>query len=529
MIVILRRISTRFALGFLSVLFLCNSLYGQCDDGYLEIDEDCYWEKDIYFLQSFIDGSEDFLDVDMDDNDDGMISPLELGVQTWNGKGRLTSLFCSNRGLTGEIPESIINLDKLYWLLLSDNQITGTIPEKIGNLANLIKLDLQWNEIEGSIPRSIEKLRMLQHLDLSFNQLTGSIPEGIGNLTNLKKLLLSDNQLTGSIPDGIENLTGLKKLLLNDNQLGGTIPNSLCELDLDWDVVSRVNLTNNNLCPQYPVCVELVMGDQDTSACVDLSDIQTILPISEAKAIPLSEIESSEIIDSLLVQSKVPVEVEAKETEETQTTAPAVEVAVEKARNKAERAVAAAATALEEVEEVADDAEKAREAAEQAAIEAVLAAEQAREVADEAIKARIAAEQAVAAAKAVAAKARQEPQPKLKTKGITADEAVTQEVAHQEKIDELESNTSRLSNTEIDQLVEDGLLTAEQGKKEKKYRNSKGTEVAEVIKRNQTAQQVIGEAAEEAREEAEQAIAAAEAIEEEAEQAAQAAEMAAET
>ena len=66
MIVILRRISTRFALGFLSVLFLCNSLYGQCDDGYLEIDEDCYWEKDIFFLQSFIDGSEDFLDIDMD-------------------------------------------------------------------------------------------------------------------------------------------------------------------------------------------------------------------------------------------------------------------------------------------------------------------------------------------------------------------------------------------------------------------------------------------------------------------------------
>ena len=147
----LQRIPIQFTVLFMGTLFFYNPLYGQCGSGYVEIDEECYWKKDIFFLQGFIDGSKDFLDIDMDDNEDGIISPLELGVQTWSGEGRLTSLFCSNRGLTGDIPEEIINLDKLYWLLLSDNQITGAIPKDIGNLVNLIKLDLQWNEIEAKV------------------------------------------------------------------------------------------------------------------------------------------------------------------------------------------------------------------------------------------------------------------------------------------------------------------------------------------------------------------------------------------
>ena len=321
----LQRIPIQFTVLLMGTLFFYNPLYGQCGAGYVEIDEECYWKKDIFFLQGFIDGSKDFLDIDMDDNEDGIISPLELGVQTWSGEGRLTSLFCSNRGLTGDIPEAIINLDKLYWLLLSDNEITGAIPENIGNLVNLIKLDLQWNEIEGNIPKSIEKLSMLQHLDLSFNQLTGSIPDGIGNLTNLKKLLLSDNQLTGSIPDGIGNFTNVEKLLLNTNQLEGVIPNSLCELNLDWSARSSVNLANNNFCPQYPVCVELVMGDQDTSACKDWRDMQAALLIAEAETI---------------------AEVEAKETGMKQTTAPALEAAAVAKTVAATAAAAAVAAAV---------------------------------------------------------------------------------------------------------------------------------------------------------------------------------------
>jgi len=109
-------------------------------------------------------------------------------------------------------------------------------------------------------------------LDLSNNQLTGSIPPEIGNLTNLTWLWLNDNQLTGSIPPEIENLTNLDWLDLSNNQLTGEIPESICDLNIittfiiDWG--SWVfNISNNQLCPPYPSCIENYVGEQDTSDC----------------------------------------------------------------------------------------------------------------------------------------------------------------------------------------------------------------------------------------------------------------------
>ena len=104
-------------------------------------------------------------------------------------------------------------------------------------------------------------------LDLSYNQLTGSILSEIGNLTNLEILYLSDNQLTGSIPSEIGNLDSLTYLYLSDNQLTGEIPESICDLDIDWWVEDGFNISNNQLCPPYPSCIEDYVGDQDTSNC----------------------------------------------------------------------------------------------------------------------------------------------------------------------------------------------------------------------------------------------------------------------
>jgi Leucine-rich repeat (LRR) protein len=75
-------------------------------------------------------------------------------------------------------------------------------------------------------------------LNLGFNQLTGEIPSEIGNLTNLDNLLFNYNQLSGIIPDEICNQ-------------GDSLP----------------NLSNNQLCPPYPSCIEDYVGNQDTSDC----------------------------------------------------------------------------------------------------------------------------------------------------------------------------------------------------------------------------------------------------------------------
>jgi hypothetical protein len=101
-------------------------------------------------------------------------------------------------------------------------------------------------------------------LDLRNSGLTGSIPPEIGNLTNLTELDLAYNELTDSIPPEIGNLTNLNHLSLRSNQLTGEIPETICDLNLDWDwsVVS-----NNQLCPPYPSCIEDYVGEQDTSGC----------------------------------------------------------------------------------------------------------------------------------------------------------------------------------------------------------------------------------------------------------------------
>jgi Leucine-rich repeat (LRR) protein len=183
--------------------------------------------------------------------------PPEIGNLT-----NLTELNLYNNQLTGSIPPEIGNLTNLTELYLYYNQLTGEIPSEIGNLTNLEKLYLSNNQLTGSTPPEIWNLTNLEWLSLRNNQLTGSIPPEIGNLTNLTELYLYYNQLTGEIPSEIGNLTNLIQLSLHNNQLTGIIPDEICN---QGD--SSPSLTNNQLCPPYPSCIEDYVGEQDTSDC----------------------------------------------------------------------------------------------------------------------------------------------------------------------------------------------------------------------------------------------------------------------
>ena len=135
------------------------------------------------------------------------------------------------------------------------------------SIENNTQLHLGNNQRTGSIPPEIGNLTNLNYLGLYLNQLTGSIPPEIGNLTNLTWLDLGNNGLTGSIPPEIGNLTNLTHLNLRYNQLNGEIPESICDLNIEWSSSWSFNISNNQLCPPYPSCIEDYMGTQDTSDC----------------------------------------------------------------------------------------------------------------------------------------------------------------------------------------------------------------------------------------------------------------------
>ena len=178
-----------------------------------------------------------------------------------------TYLYLRDSGITGSIPPEIGNLTNLTYLYLGVNNLTGSIPPEIGNLTNLTYLNLQLNQLTGSIPPEIGILINLESMSISWNQLSGSIPPEIGNLTNLTYLDLRNNQLTGSIPPEIGNLTNLIYLSLYYNQLTGEIPESICDLNINWSSSSYFSISNNQLCPPYPYCIEEYVGEQDTSDC----------------------------------------------------------------------------------------------------------------------------------------------------------------------------------------------------------------------------------------------------------------------
>jgi len=272
----------------ISILLLL-SLAIPCDEGYTEIDGECYYQSDLDVLQQFIDNSQDsFLPPPHN------MSPIDVGVQEWEN-GRIV-FFCytymtesecpiGDYVLGGHIPPDIGNLVELRYLMLCDSQLSGQIPSSIGNLTNLTEIYLRKNQLSGEIPSEMWNLVNLERLYLEYNDLSGEISESIDNLVNLKYFNLKYNRLSGQIPQSIGNFDLLTNLSFARNQLSGIIPDSICNL-----VENRNNiyLYGNQLCPPYPECLteEEINGswqtgggeadEQDTSECppeCDLGDV----------------------------------------------------------------------------------------------------------------------------------------------------------------------------------------------------------------------------------------------------------------
>lgn len=189
-------------------------------------------------------------------------------LDTWHGitlneEGCVLGINLISNGITGTLPQSLVNLTSLENLSVSGNanlgQMDGPFPPFIVNMTSLKILNFRNNNFEGTIPDSISNLTELEFLDLGNNNLSDEIPNGIGNLVNLKTLRLEgkstnspESGLSGPIPSAIGNLTELIELNLSNNlQLHGPIPESFASLSsLKKLTLSKINLSDFEL-PEF--------------------------------------------------------------------------------------------------------------------------------------------------------------------------------------------------------------------------------------------------------------------------------------
>lgn len=155
------------------------------------------------------------------------------------GSTSLDTLVYAMHNITGTIPDFIGNSPSLQKSLvildLSGNLYTGNIPDSIMNLQKLKTLSVPNNLLSGEFPISITTSKFaksLAFLDLSSNNFSGIIPPTIVQCENLKTINLQVNSFTGPLPAELSKLT-LTDLILSSNKLSGEIPASIGDINLN--------------------------------------------------------------------------------------------------------------------------------------------------------------------------------------------------------------------------------------------------------------------------------------------------------
>eukprot|EP00211_Chloroparvula_japonica_P000284 CAMPEP_0119119498 /NCGR_PEP_ID=MMETSP1310-20130426/966_1 /TAXON_ID=464262 /ORGANISM="Genus nov. species nov., Strain RCC2339" /LENGTH=1195 /DNA_ID=CAMNT_0007108939 /DNA_START=21 /DNA_END=3608 /DNA_ORIENTATION=- len=172
---------------------------------------------------------------------------LSVGGVAWNTTfpdiGNLTMLSyldLSSCKLTGTIPESIYDFERLAILQLSYNHLSGTVSSRIGQLTNLEYLDMTFCRLSGDIPRELFQFPALTNLRMAYNRLSGTFPNDVA-LPKLDIFYFNDNLVEGTIPKSFSSMTRLSWLYLDSNELSGTLP----LLGLRW--LEYFDASDNNL------------------------------------------------------------------------------------------------------------------------------------------------------------------------------------------------------------------------------------------------------------------------------------------
>ena len=138
-----------------------------CDAGFTSISGECYFQSDIDVLETFIYNSEGSINLILDNNENGLIEPLELCSQNWID-GRITEFDCY----------PIIINGNYNWI-----DVSGEIPYNLMNWTNIERLIMPYNDLSGFVSEEICELNLdfsdQNVFDLSSNQLCPPYPECI--------------------------------------------------------------------------------------------------------------------------------------------------------------------------------------------------------------------------------------------------------------------------------------------------------------------------------------------------------------
>ncbi|OWM88575.1 hypothetical protein CDL15_Pgr002342 [Punica granatum] len=127
----------------------------------------------------------------------GMQGPIPSSISLLTN---MTELRISDLGGSSSPFPNLQNVANIQYLVLRNCLITGSIPSFIGEVgaANLRLLDLSFNRLTGPIPPSFDNLDRLEFLYLTNNSLSGAVSNWV--LNNNYNLDLSYNNFTGSSP-----------------------------------------------------------------------------------------------------------------------------------------------------------------------------------------------------------------------------------------------------------------------------------------------------------------------------------------
>ncbi|KAI3812476.1 hypothetical protein L1987_17186 [Smallanthus sonchifolius] len=211
---------------------------------------------DMRGLAGFMNGLESSIDGWWPPNSSSLSCCNWVGITCNSSSGRIVRLELPSKRLTGNLSNSMANLDQLRTLNLSHNFLKGSLPVSLFHLPHLEVVDLSGNGFNGVLPN-------LSYLSAHSNNLSGVLPPSLSNSPTISSINLRNNSLDGSINVNCSLMVNLTSLDLDTNNFSGQIPESFKNLE-SLSYLSLSNCSFNNLsaslkilqhCPNLTVLV----------------------------------------------------------------------------------------------------------------------------------------------------------------------------------------------------------------------------------------------------------------------------------